>query len=135
MGGRSGLPPSPTPMPPPALVSLNWGSVGVKHTLITGHSSTVMTTAFSPDGAVLVSGSIDNTLKVWDATNWGTVLATLTGHTGAGVMTSAFSPDGAVLVSGAGDNTLKVWDATNWGTVLATLTGHTSMVYTSAFSP
>eukprot|EP00959_Pyramimonas_sp_CCMP1952_P448775 9397291-Pyramimonas_sp.AAC.1 len=65
----------------------------------------------------MVSGSYDNTLKVWDANNWGTEIATLTGHTDAyGVYTSAFSPDGAVMVSGSSDHTLKVWDANNWGT-------------------
>jgi WD40 repeat protein len=31
------------------------------------HSSFVMSVAFSPDGATIVSGSADETIKVWDA--------------------------------------------------------------------
>ena len=31
------------------------------------HSGEVMSVAFSPDGKTIVSGSFDQTLKVWDA--------------------------------------------------------------------
>ena len=31
-----------------------------------GHSGYVMSVSFSPDGKRIVSGSLDNTLKVWD---------------------------------------------------------------------
>ena len=31
------------------------------------HSREVMSVAFSPDGASIVSGSADKTIKVWDA--------------------------------------------------------------------
>ena len=31
------------------------------------HSDNVMSVAFSPDGATIVSGSYDQTIKVWDA--------------------------------------------------------------------
>ena len=31
------------------------------------HSREVMSVAFSPDGATIVSGSYDQTIKVWDA--------------------------------------------------------------------
>ena len=34
------------------------------------HSSWVMSVAFSPDGKTIVSGSVDKTLKVWDAGAW-----------------------------------------------------------------
>ena len=33
-----------------------------------GHSEGVLSVAFSPDGRRIVSGSRDETLKVWDAT-------------------------------------------------------------------
>jgi WD40 repeat protein len=32
---------------------------------------------------VLVSASGDDTLKVWDASNWGRKIATLSGHSGS----------------------------------------------------
>ena len=34
------------------------------------HSDYVMSVAFSPDGKTIVSGSDDQTLKVWDAGSW-----------------------------------------------------------------
>ena len=34
---------------------------------LTGHSGSVYSVAYSPDGKHLVSGSYDNTVKVWDA--------------------------------------------------------------------
>lgn len=43
-----------------------------------GHRSTIRTVAFSPDGAFLLSGSSDNTAKLWD-TKTGAELATLMG--------------------------------------------------------
>ena len=34
---------------------------------LTGHSGSVYSVAYSPDGKHLVSGSYDNTVNVWDA--------------------------------------------------------------------
>ena len=34
------------------------------------HSDTIRSVAFSPDGTKIVSGSDDNTIKVWDMVNW-----------------------------------------------------------------
>jgi WD40 repeat protein len=34
------------------------------------HSFVVRSVAFSPDGTKIVSGSDDNTVKVWDMVNW-----------------------------------------------------------------
>ena len=40
---------------------------GVEKRTLSGHSSTVTSCSFSPDGASVLSGSRDNTLKIWDA--------------------------------------------------------------------
>ena len=97
-----------------------------------GHTESVRSVAFSPDGKRIVSGSWDNTLKVWDATS-GQETLTLKGHTNS-VFSVAFSPDGKRIVSGSWDNTLKVWDATS-GQETLTLKGHTNSVFSVAFSP
>ena len=34
---------------------------------VTGHSNVVSSVAYSPDGKHIVSGSCDNTVKVWDS--------------------------------------------------------------------
>ena len=79
--------------------------------------------AFSPDGQRIVTGSGDQTAKVWDAAS-GKELLTLKGH-GSRVWSVAFSPDGQRIVTGSRDQTAKVWDAAS-GKELLTLKGHGS---------
>ena len=64
--------------------------------------------SFSPDGSRIVSGSQDNTVRVWDSQT-GVELMKLEGHTSY-VTSVSFSPDGSRIVS-AGDYTVRVWDA------------------------
>ena len=70
--------------------------------------------SFSLDGKRIVSGSFDQTLKVWD-TQTGQETLTLKGHSEA-VTSVDFSPDGKRIVSGSGDKTLKVWDISSLDT-------------------
>lgn len=71
----------------------------------------------------IVSGSDDNTLRVWNAIT-GKHMKTLMGHTG-GVWCSQF--DGSTVISGSTDRTLRVWD-TDTGVCRHVLNGHTSTV-------
>ena len=73
-----------------------------------GHNSSVNSVAFSPDGRYALSGSIDDTLKLWDVA-LGAEIRTFTGHTSY-VYSVAFSPDGRYAFSGSWDRTLKMWD-------------------------
>ena len=57
-----------------------------------------------------MSGSRDNTVRVWDAVSGECVLGPLEGHTD-GVNSVSFSGDGSRIVSGSRDNTMRVWDA------------------------
>ncbi|MCT7983692.1 NB-ARC domain-containing protein, partial [Laspinema sp. A4] len=75
---------------------------------LTGHSGEVNAVAISGDGQRVVSGSNDNTLKVWNLAT-GEEERTLTGHSDW-VGAVAISGDGQRVVSGSNDNTLKVWN-------------------------
>ncbi|MDZ4790084.1 MAG: TIR domain-containing protein, partial [Hyphomicrobiales bacterium] len=97
-----------------------------------GHTENVLDVAFSPDGRTLLSGSTDNTLKLWDA-GTGREIRSFAGHT-RGVYAVAVSPDGRTLLSGSVDNTLKLWDA-GTGREIRSFAGHTRGVYAVAFSP
>jgi len=92
----------------------------------------VSSVAFSPDGEILVSGSADNTVKLWDIKT-GKLINTLEGHT-AFVNSVAFSPVGNILASGSDDNTFKLWDIKT-GKLINTLEGHNNDVNSVAFSP
>ncbi|MBP5976887.1 ribosome assembly protein 4, partial [Brasilonema sp. CT11] len=96
-----------------------------------GHSSSVNSVAFSPDGKTLASGSSDNSIKLWDVAT-GKQLKTLEGHSSS-VKSVAFSADGKTLASGSSDNSIKLWDVTT-GKQLKTINGHSSSVNSVAFS-
>ena len=100
--------------------------------VITGHEDLVTSVAVSPDGKTIVSGSVDRTVRVWDAQT-GAPLRTLQGHEYS-VTSVAVSPDGKTIVSGSLDNTLRVWDA-QIGAPLRTLRGHEDSVTSVAVSP
>lgn len=72
------------------------------------HSEFVDTLAITPDGQLLVSGSWDNTIKIWNL-HEGKRINTLKDHT-SDVECVAVTPDAKTLVSGSWDNTIKIWD-------------------------
>jgi WD40 repeat protein len=98
----------------------------------TPHSVRVTSVAFSPDGARVLSGSADRTIKLWDAAT-GAMLRTFEGHSDE-VNSVVFSPDGTRVLSGSEDKTIKLWDAAT-GTMLRTVEGHYGGVKSVAFSP
>ncbi|WP_372504838.1 WD40 repeat domain-containing protein [Lentzea flava] len=75
--------------------------------------------SFSPDGKVLVAGSLDRALRSWDisAPRAPKPARELTGAFDLKITATAFSPDGAHLVVGSADSTLRVLDAASWTTV------------------
>jgi len=107
-----------------------------------GHKSTVHSVAISADGRFGLSGSADNTLKMWDAItareNWGVPppgkeVRTFVGHLND-VYSVALTSDGKYVVSGSSDRTLRLWDATT-GRELHTFSGHAEAIYSVAISP
>lgn len=106
-------------------IETNWRSNPIRTPkILNGHDDHVIT-CLQFCGNRIVSGSDDNTLKVWSAVT-GKCLRTLIGHTG-GVWSSQMSAEGNIIISGSTDRTLKVWDAES-GLCKHTLFGHTSTV-------
>jgi WD40 repeat protein len=97
-----------------------------------GHTGEVQAVAVSPDGRRVVTGSNDQTARVWDAVV-GRELITLTGHR-AGINSVAFAPDGLRIVTGSADQTARIWDAAT-GKELLLLKGHVGEVRAVVFSP
>ncbi|MGL4512903.1 MAG: protein kinase domain-containing protein [Lacipirellulaceae bacterium] len=106
------------------------------HREYAGHSEPVRALAFSADGMRLVSGSQDNTLRVWDLAR-GDSLA-LRGH-GGRVRGVAFAPDGDHVASAAQDGQARLWDIGRYleSRVLRArpLDGHDDAVLAARFSP
>jgi WD40 repeat protein len=86
--------------------------------------------AFAPDDKSVVTGSWDNTAKLWSID--GRLLQTFQGHQDS-VTSVAFSPDGKSIVTGSIDQTAKLWSID--GRLLQTFQGHQSRVYSVAFAP
>src|SRR3984885_2332823 len=66
----------------------------------TGHSGGVTSVSFSPAGTRIVSGSLDTTIRIWDAVSGVPITEPLQGRFGR-VLSVLFSPNGIHVVSGA----------------------------------
>ena len=65
--------------------------------------------AFSPDRKRIITGSTDNTAKIWNAQT-GKELLTLKGHTSS-VCFVAFSDDGRKIITKSATGIEKIWDS------------------------
>jgi WD40 repeat protein len=104
-----------------------------------GHTNYVESVTFMPDGKTVLSGSLDNTLKLWDIET-GQEIHTLSGHTGWIMSAVAFKEGDTALakdnrvLSGSYDKTIKLWDSKT-GQVLDTFEGHARAIFSVALSP
>ncbi len=97
-----------------------------------GHTDRVDSVAVSPDGRLILSGSSDHTMRLWDRES-GRMVRRFPGHFGR-VMSVAFSPDGRRTLSGGEDKIIRLWDLRTGG-LLRELKGHADWLMPVAFSP
>lgn len=113
---------------PTVMQSSGWNCI---HTL-TDHGSWVTSVALNATGNLMATGSLDDTVKVWNPLR-GELIYNLTGHT-RDVNAVAISPDDKTLVSGSDDCTVKVWYLPT-GALQRTCTGHARDVNAIAIHP
>ena len=75
-----------------------------------GHESSVLCTAYSPDGDALASGSYDGSVRIWDLLTGRTTKVLRPEGRRSPVYTVAFSPDGKTVASGEWGGAIRLWD-------------------------
>ncbi|MFM6347666.1 MAG: WD40 repeat domain-containing protein, partial [Dolichospermum sp.] len=70
-----------------------------------GHNDWVYTIAVTPDGKTIISGSLDNKIKIWDLKTREEII-TFTGK--SPIFTCAVASDGLTIVAGETSGTLRL---------------------------
>jgi hypothetical protein len=81
-----------------------------------GHTMDVRSVCWNSDGGRLVSGSRDETFRVWDIESGKTIIGPI--NTGGWLYAVCYSPDGKMIATGGND--FKIWDA-NSGALLRSI--------------
>lgn len=111
------------------MVERNWRNNKYNLRVLSGHTDGVMCVQFCDGSNVLMTGSYDKTVCIWNLET-GELVRKLTGHTRC---VRALQFDEAKLVTASMDQTLKIW---NWqtGKCIRTLEGHTGGVLSLHFN-
>ncbi|MFF3576840.1 nSTAND1 domain-containing NTPase, partial [Streptomyces mirabilis] len=96
-----------------------------------GHTSSITSVTFSPDGHTLATAGYDRTVRLWNLSN-PTQAHTLGPPLGYNSLVSsiAFSPDGHTLATGGADRDVRLWTLPR-----SVVTGHPDLILTVAISP
>ncbi|KAL7285253.1 hypothetical protein ACG7TL_000347 [Trametes sanguinea] len=100
--------------------------------MLSGHSRSISSVKFSPDGKMLASCAADRLIKLWDAEN-GDIIHTFEGHS-EGISDVAWSSNGEFLASASDDKTVRLWSLETFA-VVRVLQGHTNFVFCVNFNP
>jgi len=108
-----------------------------RFTALDGHSGPVRSVRYSADGLFLISGSDDNTVRLW-STEGGQLVKSFRGHDGA-VRAVAFARENAQILSASHDNRIRKWDIGEYEEVRVlqgqVLEGHVDAILSAGFSP
>jgi WD40 repeat protein len=96
------------------------------------HKDSILTAAFSPDSQSVLTGSRDQTARLWDART-GEPIGEVMVHKHS-VVAVAFNPNGKSVVTCSEDGTARLWDAHS-GQPIGSPMLHKGPVVAAAFSP
>ena len=116
-----------------ALTKEDGDNYGYARRSLRGHNHFVSDVVISSDGQFALTGSWDNTLRLWDI-NSGVCTRRFVGHT-KDVLSVAFSADNRQIVSGSRDRTVKLWNTLGECKFTIVEDGHTEWVSCVRFSP
>jgi WD40 repeat protein len=117
---------------PEYMIKLGDAQSGQELRSLTFNEGSVVALAFSPDGKIIASKSLNQTITLWDVQS-GQVLHTLKGSIGVRSLL-VFSPGGETLASDSDHDAIKLWNVQT-GQELRTLAGLSFGNYALAFSP
>lgn len=121
------VPSSGEPVPTPR----DWTRAGPAGLPLTGPDGTVISVAFSPDGALVAAADNAGSVRLWKAADRTPAGRVLTED--AGFLAVAFSPDGGLLAAGAADGVVWLRDMATGAR--SRLRGHRERVWSVAFGP
>ncbi|RIA91389.1 quinon protein alcohol dehydrogenase-like superfamily [Glomus cerebriforme] len=110
------------------VVERNWRKGRYNVRTLKGHTDGILCLQFNEEYNLLITGSLDNTVCVWNLES-GELIRILKGHTRC-VQTLQF--DNVKLITGSMDHTLKLWNY-HTGQCVRTLEGHTDGVVSLHF--
>src|ERR1043166_3461195 len=99
---------------------------------IKGHDGLIHSVAFSSDGSLLATASVDGNVKIWDFSK-GKESQILKGTSPVNCV--AFNKDGSIVATASADKIIRFWNPKDGSKATKELKGHTEGVSSIAFSP
>jgi len=97
-----------------------------------GHTDGILSTAFTADGKIGISGSWDNSARIWNLET-GKRIHTLTAHSER-VSSVDITDDGRYAITGSNDSSMHLWNL-DQGVTEQEFNGHTDRIQIVAFHP
>ena len=111
-------------------------------TVLEGHTDSILTVQFSPDGNLLCSGGGDTTLRFWDMETDTPIVVENNEEDeveqlhNAWILNITFSPDGELLVTGDVDGYFGIWDPIKYKPKISRATkAHKKWITSISFKP
>ncbi len=116
----------------PYLLRASMRTLDMASKILIRHEASVVSAMYRPDGKRLVTASIDQMARVWEAET-GRLVAELKGHEDS-VDSVMYSLDGKRVVTASMNHAARVWEAET-GILVAELKGHEDSVRSAMYSP